>query len=52
MKKEKNKIILKKSSIPELRNRLTRECAKIDPRQEQTMAEEGFSEDMKIWPKY
>jgi hypothetical protein len=52
MKQEKKKIVLKKSSTPEQRNRETRECAKMDPRQEQAMAEEGFPEDMKIWPKY
>lgn len=32
--------------------RLAEECAKLDPAEEQKMAEEGFSEDMKEWPVY
>jgi metal-responsive CopG/Arc/MetJ family transcriptional regulator len=34
------------------RKRLARECAKLDPREEQRMAEEGFAEDMRTWPDY
>ena len=32
--------------------RLAAECAKLDPAQEQAMAEEGFSSDAEIWPEY
>ncbi len=32
--------------------RLARECAKLDPREEQAMAEEGFAKDMEGWPEY
>jgi hypothetical protein len=31
---------------------LLKECAKLDPKVEIAMAEEGFREDMKIWPEY
>ena len=34
------------------RNRLARECAKLDPKYEQALAEEGFSEDVKSWQEY
>jgi len=34
------------------RNRLARECAKLDPEFEKTMAEEGLSEDVTEWPAY
>lgn len=34
------------------RNRLSRECAKLDPEFEKTMAEEGLSEDVTEWPAY
>ena len=34
------------------RNRLSRECAKLDPSFEKAMAEEGLSEEIKKWPKY
>lgn len=34
------------------RKRLARECAKLDPAEEQAMAEEGFAKDMEIWPEY
>ena len=36
---------LKKSS-------LARECAKLDPRFEKALAEEGLSEDLSEWPEY
>ena len=32
--------------------RLARECAKLDPRKEQAMAEEGFTREIESWPEY
>ena len=34
------------------RIRLARECAKLDPKFEQQLAEEGLAEDVKQWPGY
>lgn len=34
------------------RNRLARECAKLDPVVEQAMAEEGMGEELDQWPEY
>jgi metal-responsive CopG/Arc/MetJ family transcriptional regulator len=34
------------------RSRLARECAKLDPQAEQSLAEEGFSADLQEWPEY
>ena len=34
------------------RTRLAEECAKLDPREEQQLAEEGLAEDLKSWPPY
>jgi metal-responsive CopG/Arc/MetJ family transcriptional regulator len=34
------------------RTRLARECAKLDPRFEKALAEEGLSEDLSEWPEY
>jgi len=34
------------------RNRLAKECAKLDPAYEKAMAEEGLTEDLNEWPKY
>ena len=34
------------------RNRLARECAKLDRKFEQTMAEEGMSVEVGEWPEY
>jgi metal-responsive CopG/Arc/MetJ family transcriptional regulator len=34
------------------RSRLARECARLDPRQEKAIAEEGLSEDLAAWPAY
>jgi len=34
------------------RNRLARECAKLDPDFERAMAEEGSSEELSEWPEY
>jgi metal-responsive CopG/Arc/MetJ family transcriptional regulator len=32
--------------------RLARECGRLDPSYEQTMAEEGITSDLAEWPKY
>jgi len=32
--------------------RLAEECAKLDPKAEQELAEEGLSDEMKQWPQY
>jgi metal-responsive CopG/Arc/MetJ family transcriptional regulator len=34
------------------RSRLARECAKLDPRFEKAMAEEGMTEELSEWPEY
>lgn len=34
------------------RNRLARECAKLDRTEEQAMAEEGMGEELDQWPEY
>lgn len=34
------------------RTRLARECAKLDPREERSMAEEGLAGDLESWPEY
>jgi Arc/MetJ-type ribon-helix-helix transcriptional regulator len=34
------------------KTRLSRECAKLDPKYEQTLAEEGFSKELEEWPEY
>ena len=34
------------------RVRLARECAKLDPRLEKALAEEGMSEALDSWPEY
>jgi len=34
------------------RSRLARECAKLDPDFEKSMAEEGLPEELNEWPKY
>jgi hypothetical protein len=34
------------------RSRLARECAKLDPKYEQSLAEEGFAMEIDEWPKY
>jgi len=34
------------------RNRLAKECAKLDKKIEQTMAEEGLSVEVGEWPEY
>lgn len=34
------------------RTRLARECAKLDPKFEQAMADEGLARDLEEWPEY
>jgi metal-responsive CopG/Arc/MetJ family transcriptional regulator len=34
------------------RARLARECAKLDPREERGLAEEGMGEELASWPEY
>jgi len=34
------------------RGRLDRECAKLDPKFEQQLAEQGLAEDLAAWPNY
>lgn len=34
------------------RRRLARECAKLDPKEEHQLAEEGASYDLESWPEY
>jgi len=34
------------------RSRLARECAKLDPKFEKALAEEGVTQDMDEWPEY
>ena len=34
------------------KNRLAKECAKLDPQIQKAMAEEGLIEDMRKWPPY
>lgn len=34
------------------KSRLAKECAKLDPDFEQSIAEEGFSAEMEEWPEY
>lgn len=33
-------------------SRLARECAKLDPKEEQAMAEEGMDKELEEWPEY
>ena len=33
-------------------SRLARECAKLDPKVEQALAEEGMSRELAEWPEY
>ena len=34
------------------RTRLAREAAKLNPREEQRLADEGLAEDFQTWPEY
>lgn len=34
------------------RNRLARECAKLDSEFEKALAEEGMAEELQTWPEY
>ena len=33
-------------------NRLAKECAKLDPKAEQALSEEGMTTEVDSWPKY
>ena len=37
---------------PVNKSRLARECAKLDPKFEKALAEEGLSQDISEWPEY
>ncbi|HEV3074469.1 MAG TPA: ribbon-helix-helix domain-containing protein [Thermoanaerobaculia bacterium] len=42
-----------KAAIERLeRGRLERECAKLDPKFEQQLAEQDLAEDLSVWPNY
>lgn len=34
------------------KSRLAEECTRLDPREEQALAEEGIAEDLREWPHY
>jgi metal-responsive CopG/Arc/MetJ family transcriptional regulator len=34
------------------KSRLAQECSKLDPKFEQSLAEEGFSSELEEWPQY
>lgn len=34
------------------RTRLARECAKLDPKEEKALAEEGLAGELESWPEY
>ncbi len=34
------------------KTRLAQECAKLDPKYEQSLAEEGFIRELEEWPEY
>ena len=34
------------------KSRLARECSNLDPKFEQSLAEEGFSSELEEWPQY
>lgn len=34
------------------KSRLAQECAKLDPKYEKALAEEGLKEDLSEWPEY
>ena len=34
------------------RSRLARECAKLDPKAEQALADQGLANDLAEWPEY
>jgi metal-responsive CopG/Arc/MetJ family transcriptional regulator len=34
------------------KSRLAQECAKLDPKFEQSLAEKGFSSELEEWPEY
>jgi hypothetical protein len=54
MRKRKNTAKDAARDKPALRDRerLAREVAKLDPKSEQAMADEGLSRDLEEWPEY
>lgn len=34
------------------RTRLARECAKLNPKSEKALAEEGIEQELSLWPEY
>lgn len=44
--------VVAKLTPAEKRRRYEEECAKLDPIEEQAMAEEGMSEVLQEWPEY
>jgi len=34
------------------RTRLARECAKLNPKSEKALAEEGIDQELSLWPEY
>ena len=34
------------------RTRLARECAKLNPKSEKALAEEGIAQELSLWPEY
>ena len=43
---------LAEAGFADYATRLERECAKLDPREEQAFAEIGVSADLEVWPEY
>lgn len=43
---------LRRRLVKSNQRRLARECAKLDPVEEQALAEEGMAEDFSTWPEY
>lgn len=35
-----------------VQTRLAQECAKLEPAEEQALAEEGFAAEARLWPPY
>jgi len=51
-RKKLTKNALREKPLRPDRERLAREAAKLDPKFEQAMADEGLSCDLEEWPKY
>jgi Arc/MetJ-type ribon-helix-helix transcriptional regulator len=43
---------VKEKLIRIYKSRLAKECAKLDPKFEQSLAEEGLSKELDSWPEY